>query len=192
MAKTNQAKNQTIREHTPGAHDKPPHATSGERKPVGTAGYKKVEDERFEVSGFWLPEAGAINGVLVGGYEFIQKSGVNAGGTSRVLVLKLIAPCAARVKLEGGGFDETELAAGELCGVFYSAGLRDLLGYAGCKVLVTRNTEKKPTRKGAMWTYDMSYDGVKKPLVIRPPFKGQDDDTSFDPSSFNDAPSFSE
>lgn len=184
LAKTNQAKQLPARattEHTPGAHDKPK---------AGPAGYKKVEDGRFDIAGHWMSEAGAIHGVLVGGYEFIQKSGVNEGKKARVLVMKLIDPCMARVKLEGGGLDETELSPGELCGIFYKAGLRDLLNYAGCKVFVKRNpeSEKKKTKRGAMWTFTMSYEGTKRPLAIRPAFTGEDtsEDTSFDPSSFGD------
>lgn len=155
-------------------------------------GFQNAE-QRFEVSGFWQPALGPVHGVVVGAYEFKQKTGKGKGQKRRVFVLRLAAPTLARVKLEGGGFSDGEkLDKGELCGVFYSAGLRELTTCLGCMVLVKRNPEemKKPTERGDMWTFSIGYKGLRKPVVVRPAFESEthddDDATSFDPSSFSD------
>lgn len=160
-------------------------------KSASTDGYQNAE-QRFEVSGFWRPELGPIHGLVVGAYEFVQKTGRGKGQTRRVFVLRLAAPCKARVKLEGGGYDEADLEKGEFCGVFYSAGLRELNTLLGCLVMASRNAEKKETTRGAMWTFDVRYKGLRKPVVVRPAFESapavpDDDATSFDPDSFSDA-----
>lgn len=136
-------------------------------------GYSNAS-ERFEPAGFWLPEAGAIHGGLVGAYEFRQKTGRGKGQVRRVYVLKLVQECAARVKVLDGngkpmGFDEAVLKKGELCGVFATPGLRDLENLAGCLVYVQRLPEeqKKETERGLMWMYDIGYKGTKRPLPVR-------------------------
>jgi hypothetical protein len=69
-------------------------------------------------------------------------------------MVKLLKPCHAQVKLEGGGVDITELQTGELCGVFVSAGLTALLDKGNARVWVKRAGTRK-TKRGTMKVYDI-------------------------------------
>jgi hypothetical protein len=182
------SKNQAKKAATPTSAEKPP-------VPNGPEGYQKSE-QRFDLAGYWKAGAGALHGLLLGAYEFKKKSGRGKGQKTRVFVFRLLDPCMARVKLEGGGFDEAELSKGEVVGVFYSAGLRELNTLLGCKVFILRNPEdqKKETERGAMWTFDVRHSGVRKPVAVRPAFErereaAEEEDASFDPSTFQDSES---
>lgn len=150
-------------------------------------GYENA-DERFEVSGFWRPDAGALHGVLLGGYKYKQKRGKGKGGTRTVFVFRLLNPCIARVKLEGGGFDDTELAKDELVGVFGSPGLRALNDCAGCSVFLQRMPEKKTLENGnEMWMFDIRFKGARRPLRVRDVLEVTKDDAPEDDSFDSDA-----
>lgn len=143
-------------------------------------GYESADDDFFRPAGFWLPEAGPLHGKLVGGYQFIQKSGRGKGGTRTVYVFDLADPCIAT--LPGGERDQ--LAVRELCAVFASAGLRTLANLQGCFVRLERKPEKKELDNGnAMWLFDIRYRGKKAPVSIRPPLQAQDSTPDdFDPN----------
>lgn len=130
-------------------------------------GYKRAS-QRIELSGYWVPEAGAIHGLLVGAFEFKQRSGKGRGQIRIAYAFRLIEPCIARVKVEGGGYEEAELAKGEFCGVYGGPGLSDLMGLYGCKVIAARKPQKKLTKNGnEMWEYDIDYAGTRRPLSVR-------------------------
>ena len=155
---------------------------------------------RVELPGYWLPERGGVYGLLVGAFEFKQKAGRGKGKLRITYVLKLLEPTHARVKLEGGGYDEAELAAGELCGVFGGPGLtRELADKYGCKVELHRQTEKKELQNGnAMWLYDVDWSGKLRTLPVRKwvettptepesgdtPESDAEEDASFNPDDF--------
>lgn len=144
------------------AAKKPPTETRPAR-----LGYKRATS-RVELAGYWLPEHGPLHGILGGGFEFKQKSGRGKGKLRVTYVLKLLEPCVARVKLEGGGYDTTELKAGEIIGVFGGPGLRDLMQYYTCKVVIERLPQKKSLASGnEMWDYTIDYAGTRRQLPVR-------------------------
>jgi hypothetical protein len=153
------------------------------------SGYQAAEDF-VQPAGYWLPEAGPLHGVLVGGYEYKQKNGRARGELRTIYIFKLIDRCTANVKAEGGGLAPDQLDPGELCAVFHSAGLRALSDLAGCAVFVRRNVAKKELPNGnSMWTYDLRFKGVRKPLKVRPAFNAPGNDepdasTEFNPDEF--------
>lgn len=160
------------------------------------AGYKRAS-QRIELAGYWLAESGPVHGLLVGAFESKQKSGKGKGKIRLTYVLKLIDPCVARVKLEGGAYDVAELAAGEFIGIFGGPGLRDLQGLYGCKVAIARKPEMKPTANGDMWDYDIDFAGQRRPLPVRKYVESQatepepgdavetdDGDASFNPDDY--------
>lgn len=140
-----------------------------ERSTSASSGYKHAV-ERVEVSGFWDFE-GTIEGKLIDAYQFIQKGGKGKGNVGTVFVIDLLHPIGARVKLDGGGFDHTELEPREKCGVLGSVGLRHLAAYGGCFVKVTRKGKKTLGNGNEMWHFDVEYRGTPTRLDVRPPFQ---------------------
>jgi hypothetical protein len=140
-------------------------------------GYTEVKD-RVELAGWWNPEAGPIHGKLVEAYQYIQKSGKGRGGTRTMFVIDLADPCVARVKLDGGGLDETTLQPRELCGVLGSIGLRMLVTLGGCFVRIERQGKRTLGNGNEMWAYKVSYKGKPQTLDVRPPFASTDDNVS--------------
>ena len=136
-----------------------------------TDGYTPVEDERTDLDGYWIPEAGPLHGKLVSAFQFIQKSGKSRGKTQTVFVFDLADPCVALVKLDGGGKDQDTLAPRSLCGVIMTYGLRQLIGLGGCFVKLEREATKRTLGNGnEMWAYRIACKPPKgRTLDVRPP-----------------------
>ena len=160
-------------------------------------GYKRAS-QRVELAGNWLPAHGPLHGLLIGAFEFKQKNGRGKGKLRVTYVVKLLDPCIASVKPSNGGYDEAELNAGELCGIFGGPGTRDLMQLYGCKVFIQRKPEKKELSNGnAMWEYDIDYDGKRRALPVRKWVESQetepesddlpDEDASFNPEDYENA-----
>lgn len=117
-------------------------------KPVEPpSGWRKLDSR---VAGFWAEKHGPICGTLQGARMFINRN----DRETTVYIIKLAKPCMASVQLEGGGLEVIELQAGELCGVFGSAGLSALLEKGGARVWINRDGERK-TKRGVMKVYDV-------------------------------------
>lgn len=117
-------------------------------------------DVETPVSGYWN-EQEPICGTVQGAREFVNSK----GRKTRVYLLKLLKPTTARVKLEGGGFDDVELSIGELCGVFESAGLRSLETLCNARVWIKRAGERV-TRNGTMKTYALKSPDPRAPVKV--------------------------
>jgi len=102
------------------------------------------------VAGFWDETQEPLCGTVVGARTFVNSQ----DRETTVVMVKLLKPCHAQVKLEGGGVDVTELQTGELCGVFVSAGLTALLDKGNARVWVKRAGTRK-TKRGTMKVYDI-------------------------------------
>lgn len=130
-----------------------------------------------ELPGYWQPEKGPVHGKLIGAYDFRQKSGKGKGQLRRMYVVKLIDPCFARVVVEGPSgkksFDEGTLDKGELCGIFGTAGLRDLDNLGSCNVWADRDLDEKgkqrekETARGFVKLFDIRHSGTAKPLKVK-------------------------
>lgn len=140
-------------------------------------GYAKAEAQT-QVAGYWLPDKGPIHGKLVGAYDFRQKSGRGKGQIRRVYIIDLADPCVARVTSEDGkgkkSFDEDTLKPRELCGIFGSAGLRDLDSLGNTFVFVTPELGEDGKQKvkelesgNVMKLFQIFSKGTPKPLKIR-------------------------
>ncbi len=162
---------------------KPAVSTGGVKPPEG---YKKSQS-RVEVAGYWLPEKGPIHGKLVGAYDFRQKTGRGKGQIRRVYIVELADPCVARVLSEDGkgkkSYDEDTLKARELCGIFGSAGLRDLDDMGNTFIfaypLIDEKTGKQAVKElesgNAMKLFEVVNKGTVKPLVVRQVTKPEDE-----------------
>lgn len=138
-------------------------------KTSSTDGYQDAP-ERTELAGYWIPEAGPIEGKLVEAFQYIQKSGKGRGQTRVMYVIDLLHPCVARVKGENGGLDQDQLEPRELCGVMGSVGLRHLVQYGGCFVRIERVGKKTLGNGNEMWAYKVKFKGKPRVLDVRPPF----------------------
>lgn len=138
--------------------------TSRARRPEG---YTKAETF-VDPAGYWIPEHGPIHGYLLGAYEYRQKTGKGRGQLRRIYLVKLLDTCTARCKDATGKLDEHVLRAGELCAVFGSVGLRELNDLWRCKVYVERLGKKTLPSGNDMWEYDISYEGKRKAVRVRP------------------------
>ncbi len=142
-------------------------------------GYSKAQSQ-VEVAGYWIPEKGPIHGKLVGAYDFRQKSGRGKGQLRRVYIIDLADPCEARIMSEDGKgkktFEEDTLKPRELCGIFGSAGLRDLDGLGNAFVHISRQAQKKELENGnTMWLFDVYSKGTPKPLKVREVTRQEDE-----------------
>lgn len=143
-------------------------------------GYESVPDERFELAGFWAPERGPLHGVLLGGFEYVQKSGKSQGELRKVYVFKLIDPCEGTYHTYSPdgrkqGLTDGELAPDDLVGVFDSADLRRLRKLKGAAVKLARNPVKKALDNGnEMWTFDIRAKGRGTTVDFAPAYEGQE------------------
>lgn len=143
-------------------------------KPADDDGYEKVADG-VELDGYWSPERGPLHGTLIGGFEFIQKSGQGAGERSRAYVFRLESPCEGvyhTYSPDGRRQELTDgtLETGSIVGVFDSAGLRPLQNLKGASIKLSRAKEKRVLKSGnSMWVFDIRSKGKGEPLVFDPP-----------------------
>jgi hypothetical protein len=115
-------------------------------------GYEPVSDG-YEIAGFWAAERGPLHGLLMGGYEYVQKRGKGQGKVTKVYVFKLLEPAEAVYYTYDGSGRRKELTDGTL-----DAG--QLIG-------------KQTLRSGnAMWQYDIRAKGGGQPIEFRPPVEG--------------------
>jgi len=137
-------------------------------------GYEKVADG-VELDGYWAPERGPLHGTLIGGFEFVQKSGQGAGERSRAYVIRLESPCEGvyyTYSPDGKRQELTEgtLETGSIVGVFDSAGLRALQNLKGASIKLSRAKEKRVLKSGhSMWVFDIRAKGKGEPLVFDSP-----------------------
>jgi hypothetical protein len=139
-------------------------------------GYEPVSDG-YEIAGFWAAERGPLHGLLMGGYEYVQKRGKGQGKVTKVYVFKLLEPAEAVYYTYDGSGRRKELTdgtldAGQLIGVFGSVGLRALDRLRGARVKLARLGKQTLRSGNAMWQYDIRAKGGGQPIEFRPPVEG--------------------
>lgn len=123
-------------------------------------GYQSANDD---IVGFWKPESGPINGVLLSASQFINSK----RRLTTLYRFKLLASCEVTAKLDDGGYTEAEAERGDIVGVFGTGAMkRPLANLRGAAVWMTPTGKKIETPAGEMWDYDIQFKGEGKPLII--------------------------
>jgi len=120
------------------------------------------KDVEVKVAGYWT-EDGPLIGKVIGARSWMAKT----GRQTTLFMLELLRPANARVKLDGGGFDETTLGVGEIIGVFESAGNTSLRMLMNARVAIERKGEiKMGAGKNPMKAYRIRTPDAKQPVII--------------------------
>jgi len=154
----------------------PSNVTNLPSKPKPPEGLSRVASD---VSAFWDPSTGSpVYGVLAGAKDTRNKR----GQIVRIYMFELLAECTVKVRRDGE-LVTTTARAGEVVGVWGTAGLSELDQLGGCKVWIFREGKKDIGNGQTMWSYDIQSAGQGKPLRVRQvkdaPTPSEDDQIEF-------------